>query len=124
VKLAKSATREAGMKTEDPAQFLGFIDPPLVFRAAEAGDPIAQVVLRDAAYYGGVALAGIANAYDPELITVGGGIAIHQPQLVEAMRQEMVHHLNVRPPSVRVTRLGAHAVEMGAIALAGQVVAG
>jgi glucokinase len=99
------------------------ITAPLVFRAAEEGDRLAQEVIDEACFYGGVALANVANAYDPEIITVGGALALEHPEILKPMREEMLKHLNVEPPEVRLTLLGEEAVLRGALALAGRVLA-
>ncbi len=104
----------------DRFALLGRITPPLVFQAAQAGDEIAQMVIADAIYAGGVALAAIANAYDPEIITLGGSIAINHPELCAPMAAEMRKHLNVVAPEVRLSPLQDRAVEYGAIVLARQ----
>jgi glucokinase len=123
LRLSEEAARDEGTNIADRVELLEFIDPPMIFEAADAGDPVAQAVIQDAATYCGIALADIANAYDPEVITVGGGIGVHQPRLVGAMEKEMLRHLSVRPPRVRVTPLGDRAVVYGAIVLARQSLA-
>ena len=110
--------REGGL---DGFAALAEITPPLVFAAAEEGDEIARAVIADVIYAGGVALAAIANAYDPAVITLGGSIAINHPELCAPMAEEMHRHLNVVPPEVRITPLGTQAVEYGALVLARQV---
>ncbi len=99
---------------------LANIDAPLVFKAAAEGDRLAQEVIAEAAHYGGLAFAAIANAYDPETITVGGSLALAHPELVERIAQEMRNHLNVAPPRVMLTPLGDRVVEYGALVLAAE----
>lgn len=105
-------------KREPEWGLLEFVTAPVVFQAAEAGDRLAQEVIEEACHYGGIALANIANAYDPQVITVGGPLALEHPQILEPMRQEMLKHLSVAPPQVLLTPLGAAAVEYGALVLA------
>ena len=99
-------------------QLLEFVTPQLVFRAAEENDEVARSVIDDFIHYGGIVLSAIANAYDPTVITLGGSIAVNHPEIVEPMHAEMCKHLNVSPPSVRITPLEKRAVEYGAIVLA------
>jgi glucokinase len=120
---AEEAARDRKVDIADRMRLLQFIDPPTIFEAAKAQDPVAREVIREAVLYGGMALADVANAYDPEVITVGGGVGLHQPDLVKAMEREMLRHLSVRPPRVRITSLGDRAVLYGAIALAKQALA-
>ncbi len=117
------AEREGSEKEVDqyPWQLLNFITPPIIFAAAHAGDRLAQAVIDDGCHYGGIALANIANAYDPQIITIGGSIMLNQPQLLAPICEEMVHHINVSAPKVILTPLGEHVVEYGAIALARQL---
>jgi glucokinase len=118
--LAEAAADNAGkaIDKERRRELLDFITPPLVFQAAKMKDPIARAVIADVTHYGGIVLSAIANAYDPGVITIGGSIAIEHPYLIEPMHEEMLHHLNVAPPTVQITPLGKRAVEYGAIALA------
>ena len=120
--LARAAANSKGLTSisETRWQLLEFIDAPLVFEAAISGDGIAKRVLQEASYYGGIALANIANAYDPDVISFGGSIAINHPKLVEEMKVEMEQHLNVSSPKVQITPLGDKAVEYGAMVLAQQ----
>jgi len=62
--------------------------------------------------------SSIANAYDPEIISVGGALALENPRILEPMREEMLRHLNVEPPELLLTALGDEAVLLGALALA------
>ncbi len=122
IELATDAAARAGQAVdkEDLSSLLRFVKSPLIFQAEEMGDPIARAVIWEMIHYGGIVLAAIANAYDPDVITLGGSIAIEHPHLVEPMHREMLHHLNVAPPTVQITPLGKMAVEYGAIALAQQ----
>ncbi len=108
--------------TTDKFAALEKITPPLVFAAAEAGDEIARAVIDDAIYAGGVALAAVANAYDPTVITLGGSIAINHPELCAPMETEMHRHLNVVAPEVRISPLRDRTVEYGTIVLARRTV--
>ena len=99
-------------------ELLEHITAPLVFRAAEAGDRLAREVIAEACFYGGVALANVANAYDPAIITVGGALVLEHPEILEPMREEMLNHLNVEPPEVLLTPLREEAVLRGALTLA------
>jgi len=120
--LAKAAANGRGLSSISGTRWelLEFIDAPLVFEAAISGDGIAKRVLQEACYHGGIALANIANAYDPDVISFGGSIAINHPKFVEEMKAEMEQHLNVSSPKVLITPLGDKAVEYGAVVLAQQ----
>ncbi|MCZ6776945.1 MAG: ROK family protein [Ignavibacteria bacterium] len=99
--------------------FEDFIDAELVCQAARQGVPLAERVLKSAIYYGGLVLSIIANTFDPDVITIGGTVAIEaQDLLLDGFRNEMVKHLRVREPNIQVTPLGRLAVLYGAAALA------
>lgn len=114
--------REAGQGKPSgrpsPGELVESMAAPLVFEAAKRGDRLAREVLDEAWRYGGIALADIANAYDPQVIAVGGPLALEHPEILELMREEMLHHLNVAPPEVLLTPLRDAVVEYGALVLA------
>jgi len=59
------------------------------------------------------------NAFDPDLITIGGSIAIKNPALIlKPIKENIDRHLINRRPNIRVTPLGDDAVLYGALALA------
>ena len=99
------------------------LTPAAVFEAAAQGDPTANDVIADLIYAAGIGLAAVANAYDPAVITVGGRIALSHPGLISPIRAEMLRHLNVVPPDVRLTELGHRVTELGALAVARNLVA-
>ena len=65
------------------------ITGPLVTELAGEGDEAAVGVLRDAGRKLGAGLAGLANAFSPEVIVVGGGAAAAGDLLLEPAREEM-----------------------------------
>lgn len=98
--------------------YLDKLSPMLVFDAGGKHDPVALSVINDAIYAAGIAFSAIANAYDPDIISVGGGITLAKPELLEPIREEMLRHLNVIPPEVCLTPLGAQVTLQGAVAIA------
>ena len=94
------------------------VTPEAVFEAAARGDEIASSVVKDAIAAAGIGLSAVANAYDPAIISVGGGIALAHAELLEPFREAMLQHLGVTPPELRLTPLGAGVTEAGALALA------
>ena len=61
----------------------------------------------------------MVQAYDPSLITVGGSVALNNPDLVlEPLIKGLGEFTINRPPEVRLTPLGHDVVLYGAIALA------
>ena len=114
------ATTSSGASLSD---VLSSITPMRVFEAAAANDPLARTVIDDVIFAGGIALAAIACAYDPQCISVGGGIALAHPEILGPIEHEMRSHLNVRAPEVRLTPLGSRVTEFGALAIAQSLLA-
>jgi len=65
---------------------LGRVAPPLIGEAARRGDPLAQEVIKRAAFYMGLGIANLINIFNPELIIVGGGVTHLGDLLFEPMR--------------------------------------
>lgn len=92
---------------------------PVVERA-NAGEALACSVLREGAQALGVALNGLVNTFDPDIIVIGGGVAeiggIWWESLIETLREGNLH----APKQVQVARatLGVDAVVIGAGLLA------
>ncbi len=63
------------------------IDLPLVFCAADRGDPVAEVVVAKAAQALGAAVAALVNLCNPEMIVLGGGVMEAGEILVEPVRR-------------------------------------
>jgi predicted NBD/HSP70 family sugar kinase len=74
----------------------------------------------EVAYNLGQGLRNLAALYVPELIVLGGGVAIGRGQkLVSAARTVMEEHLRIVPsPQVRLSRLGYDTALMGTITVA------
>ena len=66
---------------------LARITPPLVFRAADRGDPVAETVVAKAAQAVGAGVAAIINLCNPEMIVLGGGVLEAGAILVEPVRR-------------------------------------
>ena len=96
------------------------IDAPLVARLARGGDPAARAVVERAGRYLGAGLAGLANAFDPEVFVVGGGVGDLGELLLAPARAE--YALRALPPNagapVVTAAFGADAGMVGAAMLA------
>jgi glucokinase len=66
---------------------LSRINPPLVFRAADRGDPVAEVVVAKAAQALGAGVAALVNLCNPEMIVLGGGVMEAGEVLMEPVRR-------------------------------------
>jgi glucokinase len=63
------------------------ISPPLVFRAADRGDPVAEAVVAKASQALGAGVAALVNLCNPEMIVLGGGVMEAGEILVEPVRR-------------------------------------
>ncbi len=90
-----------------------------VFEAAKNGDEVALRIINEIGKINSVGLANIINAFDPELITIGGGIALNNPELILAPITKNLPRLVInRQPEIKITQLGEDIVLIGAIAVA------
>ena len=62
-------------------------------------------------------IANIINAFDPELITIGGAIALNNPKLILRPIKKYVREYAInRIPKIMITPLGEDIVLLGAAA--------
>lgn len=88
-----------------------------IFMAARLGDPTALWIVERIGEVNAVGFANIVNVYDPELITIGGSIALKNQELIlRPIEEGITKHLINRKPEIRITPLGEDAVLYGALA--------
>ena len=117
--LIREGEAEGGSLIELVGGDLTRITTELVFKAASEGDPQALWIVSKIGEINAVGFADIVNAYDPELITVGGAVALRNPGLILGPIEENIgRHLINRRPRIMITPLGEDAVLYGALALA------
>ena len=90
-----------------------------VAQAAVAGDPLALRLLDREGELIGIGLVNVLNLYSPELILLGGGVVVHNPQLIERARlviRERAFEV-YRDVPVQMAGLGDRAGLLGAVAL-------
>ncbi|QNN54069.1 ROK family glucokinase [Nocardioides mesophilus] len=102
----------------DPAQLTG----PQITQAARDGDPLSVELLSDIGRWLGVGLAGMAAAFDPGCIVVGGGVSAAGDLLLVPTREAFSRALvgrgyRVEPPIVAAA-LGPSAGFIGAADMA------
>jgi glucokinase len=93
----------------------------MVGKAAAEGDPLARLLVDEAAAALGAAVASVVNAFNPSLVILGGGVADGIPELVERAAEAVaVRALPAARDRVRLVRpaLGLHAGTVGAAAWA------
>jgi glucokinase len=85
--------------------------------AAEAGDRTARAVFAEVGEIIGIALAGVSNFLDPDVIVIGGGVAEAGEVLWEPLRRtfdaRVMAPADIRP-QIRPSRFGASAGLIGA----------
>jgi glucokinase len=95
------------------------ITAEILFEAAQRLDPIALTIVRKIGEVNAIGFADIVNVFDPQLITVGGSIALENPDLIlKPILVNVDRHLINRCPDIMITPLGEDAVLYGALALA------
>ena len=92
------------------------ISAALVGEAAGQGDALARTLVEETGVALGIALAVIANALNPELIILGGGVVEGLPDLIEIAQRELERRAlaaALKPLRVVRSRLGADAGVIG-----------
>ena len=93
-----------------------------IFNAARAGDPAARKIVSRIGEVNAIGFADIVNVFDPAVLTVGGSIALNNPDLVMGPILDGIdRHLINRKPKILITPLGEDVVLYGALALARSV---
>src|SRR5215217_2764075 len=64
----------------------------MVARAAEAGDPAAIGILERAGSALGAAIGAFVNIFNPELVVIGGGVAVLGEWLLEPAKRALLAH--------------------------------
>ena len=89
-----------------------------VSAAAQRGDLVAQQIMEDAGEHLGVAIAGLVNIFNPDIIVVGGGVAQIGDLFLEPVRMAVAKRsLPAAAENVRITTavLGRRASSLGAV---------
>ena len=113
----------SGRALDRLAEQRGFEDGPAVVKAAKEGDEEAIAALRLLGHRLGLGIANAINAFDPEVLAIGGGVSTAGDLLLEPARE--VASRFVLPgvgtrTEIRTARVGPRAGVHGAALLAGQ----
>lgn len=93
--------------------------PRHLFEYAKQGDELALDILEEMGRLNAIGFATVTEAYDPELITVGGGVALNNPELIlEPIKEKITDHTQNEVPEIQITPLKEENVLYGAIARA------
>lgn len=105
---------EAGLLEQAPA-----LASASIFGAAARGEPFALRVVKEVGRLNTIGVAAVADAYDPTLITIGGGVALNNTRMILGpIRRLLPKHAINQVPEIRVTPLGDDAGLLGALSLA------
>lgn len=78
----------------------------MVFTAAEKGDPFADDVLARVGRLNAAGIGAIANAVNPGIVTLGGGVAINNSdRILAGLDRHLARYCFVDPPEVRMSTL-------------------
>jgi glucokinase len=116
--------RAAAEREPDSALGRALAEGPILGRTvtelAANGDPASVDVVADAGRHLGVALASLANIFDPDVIVIGGGVSAAGELLIGPAREELraraLNPMNRAP--VKLAELGPEAGMIGAAAMA------
>ncbi len=116
--------KKAAEREPDSALGMALAEGPIVGKTvtelAIKGDPLAREVVAEAGRHLGVALASLANIFDPDVIVIGGGVSAVGDLMLEPARQEL--QTRALPPMnrtpVQLAELGPEAGMIGAAAMA------
>jgi glucokinase-like ROK family protein len=92
------------------------LEASVVFEAAQAGDELAQRILRDVGQQLGVGLSYLINVLDPELVVLGGRVMDAAEFILEGARASVARH-TLRSSKVEVvaSTLGDRAGLVGSV---------
>jgi len=114
---------------EDPERFRGSeieklvkeggLTSEVLFDLAKRGDEHALLIVEEIGKLNAIGFANINTCYDPEIITIGGSVALYNqdliiPPIIENIGKYTINNV----PEIKITPLGGDAVLYGAIALA------
>ena len=111
------------LRPEYPSSVIGRGSEPTIDQledAAIAGDPLAVHVVREAAEYLGIAIAGMVNLMNPAAVIIGGGIARLGDRLLGPLRETVLRRTFVGAAAateIRTSDLGPQDVAIGAATL-------
>ena len=117
--LLRNRDLEGGLLMKMVGGDLGKLTSEMIFDAARKKDRDALFIVEEVGKVNAVGFANIVNAFDPELITIGGSVALNNPEfIVEPINWGIDKHLINRKPEIKLTPLGADVVLYGGLAIA------
>ena len=99
---------------------LSRVDVDVVVQAAQAGDLLAKTSLEEVAVMLGKGIANLVNAFNPEMVVLGGALSLASPFLLPVIEETVQQHALAQPQeivTITASAHGKHACVMGAVAL-------
>jgi glucokinase len=94
------------------------INIKMIFSCAKNGDHICLEIIEEIGKVNTIGFANIVNIFDPELITIGGAVALNNPFFIlDPILEGIDQHIINRKPEIMITPLGEDAVLLGALAM-------
>jgi glucokinase-like ROK family protein len=96
------------------------IDVDVVVRAAQAGDHVARKALEEVGVQLGIGIANLVNAFNPEMVVLGGALSLASTFLLPVIEETARKHALAQPydiVKVAASAHGADACVVGAVAL-------
>ena len=117
-KYGSKAYRESILSKYSPSP--DRLNYPQIIAAVSKKDSLALSIMEDIAKINAAGFAGVINAYDPEVISVGGSIVLRNPPelILDPVRKKLKSLIINREPKILVTPLGDDVVLLGAVAIA------
>ncbi len=90
----------------------------MIYDAAKRGDALSLEIIDEIGRANAIGFANVINMYDPEMITVGGTVALKNVDLViNPIKKYVGEYVVNRLPEIRMTALGGDTVLYGALAM-------
>ena len=110
--------RNSPLQNDKENDYLDF-RPRDLFEYAKRGDELALELVEEIGRLNAIGFATVTEAYDPELITVGGGVALNNQELILGpIKNNIADYTQNEIPEIRITPLEEENVLYGAIARA------
>jgi glucokinase len=93
------------------------LDMVNLFKYHKLRDEFADSIIKKLIEINAAGLASIVNTYDPELIVIGGSIALNNPDFIEKVKKRINRYIVNRPPEIIFTSFRENAVLYGAAAI-------
>ncbi len=114
-KLVRQVSRATGFNISD--RELAALKPEDVFNGWREGRSPYSEVVNELAMINAAGLASAINVYDPEVVTVGGSIALNNPDFIKLMIGNLDEFLTNRMPYISLATFRDDAVLVGAAAI-------